>query len=161
MRLLDLFSCAGGAAEGYRRAGFEVTCVDIEPQPRNPHAFIRADAIEYVLAHGHEYDAVHASPPCQAYTQSALSQRNAGKVYPDLLEPTRKALIATRRPWIIENVVGAPMRPDFKLCGCQFGLKLRRERWFETSWHGCARNARGAVRWETGGRLSFLLWMRK
>jgi DNA (cytosine-5)-methyltransferase 1 len=29
------------------------------------------------------------------------------------------------------------MRPDFRLCGCQFKLPgLRRERWFETSWRG-------------------------
>lgn len=85
MRLLDLFCGGGGAGEGYRQAGFEVTGVDIAPQKNNPHTFIQADAL---------------------------------------------------KPWIIENVPGAPMRPDFKLCGCQFGLKLRRERWFETSWVG-------------------------
>ena len=40
-------------------------------------------------------------------------------------------------PWVIENVPGAPIRPDFKLCGCIMGLpELKRERWFETSWHG-------------------------
>lgn len=136
MKLLDLYCCAGGAGEGYRRAGFDVTGVDILPQKNNPHRFIQADAIEFAIEHGREFDAIHASPPCQAYTQSALSQRNAGKVYPDLLAATRDALNATGLPWIIENVPGAPMRPDFKLCGCQFGLKLRRERWFETSWNG-------------------------
>lgn len=133
-RLLDLFCCAGGAGEGYLRAGFDVTGVDIVAHKNNPHRFVLADALEYVAAHGHEYDAIHASPPCQAYTQSALSQRNAGKVYPDLLAKTRDALNETGRPWVIENVPGAPMEAHFKLCGCLFGLKLRRERWFETSW---------------------------
>lgn len=136
MKLLDLFCCAGGAGEGYRRAGFEIVGVDIVPQKNNPHQFILSDGLSFVAEHGHEFDAIHASPPCQAYTQSALSQRNRGKVYPDLLGNTRDALMSTGKPWVIENVPGAPMRPDFKLCGCQFGLKLRRERWFETSWEG-------------------------
>jgi len=136
VRLLDLFCCAGGAGEGYRRAGFDVTGVDIVERKNHPHRFILGDAIEYVLAHGHEYDAIHASPPCQAYSQAAQGMRNAGKVYPDLLAATRAALEQTGKPWIIENVPKAPMRPDFKLCGCRFGLDLRRERWFETSWHG-------------------------
>ena len=33
------------------------------------------------------------------------------------------------------------MRADYLLCGCMFDLPgLRRERWFETSWHGFAMN---------------------
>jgi 23S rRNA G2069 N7-methylase RlmK/C1962 C5-methylase RlmI len=103
-RLLDLFCCAGGAGEGYRRAGFDVTGVDIKPQKNNPHTFIMADALEYCAAHGDEYDAIHASPPCQAYSMSAQTQRNAGKVYPDLLAATRCALQNTGKPWVIENV---------------------------------------------------------
>lgn len=135
---MDLFCCAGGAGEGYRRAGFDVTGVDISPQKNNPHRFILGDALEYVSAHSHEYDAIHASPPCQAYSMAAQSERNKGKVYPDLLAATRIALEITGKPWVIENVPGAPMRPDFKLCGCQFAMDLRRERWFETSWNGMA-----------------------
>lgn len=138
MKLLDLFCCAGGAGEGYARAGFDVTGVDIQHQKNNPHVFIQADALEYVKAHGKEFDAIHASPPCQAYSMASKSQRNQGKIYPDLLAATRRALRDTGKPWIIENVPGAPMRADFKLCGCQFGLDLRRERWFETSWNGIA-----------------------
>lgn len=130
-RLLDLFCGAGGCAAGYHRAGFDVVGVDIEPQPHYPYEFHQADALTYPLA---GFDVIHASPPCQAYSQAAQTQRNAGKEYPDLLAPTREKLIAAGLPWVIENVPGAPMRADYKFCGCQFGLDLRRERWFEVSW---------------------------
>jgi DNA (cytosine-5)-methyltransferase 1 len=130
-RLLDLFCGAGGCSAGYHRAGFDVVGVDINPQRHYPFEFHQADALTFPLD---GFDAVHASPPCQAYSQSAQSQRAAGKQYPDLLGPTRAALQAAGLPWAIENVPGAPMRPDFRLCGCQFGLELRRERWFEVSW---------------------------
>jgi DNA (cytosine-5)-methyltransferase 1 len=134
--LLDLFCGAGGAAMGYHRAGFDVVGVDINPQPHYPFRFVQMDALHFWWRTSITPAAIHASPPCQAYSQSAQSQRNAGKEYPDLLGPTRGLLTETDLPWVIENVPGAPMRPDFKLCGCQFGLELRRERWFETSWHG-------------------------
>jgi DNA (cytosine-5)-methyltransferase 1 len=141
--LLDLYSGAGGAAAGYDRAGFEVVGVDLAPQPRYPFTFIQADALAYLAALSpadlDRFAAIHASPPCQAYSRGTGKERAAGKVYPDLLPPTRAALEATGLPWIIENVPGAPMRPDFILCGSMFGLPgLRRHRWFETSWHGFA-----------------------
>lgn len=133
-RLLDLFCGAGGCAMGYHRAGFDVVGVDIAPQPRYPFTFVQADALDYLAAHAHEFDAIHASPPCQAYSMAAQTQRNQGKVYPDLVAPTRKALAATDKPWVIENVPGAPVRADFRICGCQVGLPLRRVRLFEASW---------------------------
>jgi DNA (cytosine-5)-methyltransferase 1 len=145
-RLLDLFCGAGGCSVGYARAGFDVVGVDINPQPNYPFEFVQADALEYLhehLSHGAsrlgvtvQFDAIHASPPCQAYSIAAQSRRNGGHEYPDLLGPTRDLLEQTDLPWVIENVPGAPMRPDFKICGCQVGLELRRQRWFETSWHG-------------------------
>ncbi len=127
--MLDLFCGAGGCAVGYHRAGFDVTGVDIAPQPRYPFPFVQADALEYVAAHGREFDVIHASPPCQAYSRT---QRIHGKEYPDLLAATRRALEATGRPWVIENVEEAPLG-GIVLCGTFFGLKVLRHRRFESS----------------------------
>ncbi len=136
-RLLDLFCCAGGAGEGYRRAGFDVTGVDIRPQPKNPHRFIQADALEYLAAHGHEYDAIHASPPCQAHCD--LKHMWNAKEHVDLIGPTRELLKKIGRPYVIENVEGAPLVSPIILCGTMFGLgtsdaELWRHRLFEISW---------------------------
>lgn len=133
MKLLDLFCCAGGAAKGYHQAGFtEIVGVDIKPQPRYPFGFVQADALAYVAEHGHEFDAVHASPPCQAYTQLRYV---TGHEYPELIEPTREALRATGKPYVIENVPGAPLIADMTLwlAGTMFGLKVFRWRGFESN----------------------------
>jgi DNA (cytosine-5)-methyltransferase 1 len=129
-RLLDLFCGAGGAAMGYYRAGFDVVGVDIIDQPNYPFRFIRADAMD---VNWRNFEAVHASPPCQAFT-AARSMK--GRDHPDLLTPTRPRLQACGRPYVIENVPGAPMRADLILTGCQFGLQtedgqLCRPRLFE------------------------------
>lgn len=135
-RLLDLFCKAGGAGMGYHRAGFEVVGVDIEPQPRYPFEFHQADALEYLAAHWHEFDAIHASPPCQGYSIS----RNNGchKDAPRMIETVRDAILKTGKPYIIENVVGAPLIDPTLICGASFGLgvsgfDLNRHRIFETS----------------------------
>lgn len=132
-RLLDLFCGQGGAGMGYHRAGFDVTGVDIAPQPRYPFHFVRGDALDYLAAHGHEYAAFHASPPCQAY--SPLNARCGYRHTVDLLPPTRAALLALGRPWVIENVPGAPFRYYVMLCGGMFGLRTYRHRRFESSWY--------------------------
>ena len=137
MRLLDLFSGAGGAAMGYHQAGFaDIVGVDMAPQPRYPFAFVQADALTYVAEHGHEFAVIHASPPCQAY--SALKHlAKAG--HPELVEATREALQATGKPYVIENVVGAPLKWPLLLCGTMFdlqtpcGAQLRRHRLFESN----------------------------
>lgn len=129
-RLLDLFCCQGGAAMGYSRAGFDVVGVDIVSQPRYPFEFHQADALEYVAAHGHEFDAIHASPPCQGYSRAGRVHK---KVHPMLISKTRAALLAIGRPYIIENVEGAPLLGSLLLCGTMFGLSTRRHRVFETS----------------------------
>lgn len=132
-RLLDLFCGSGGAAMGYHRAGFDVVGVDHKRMRRYPFEFVQADAMAYTLD---GFDAIHASPPCQAHSVT----KNFTTVTHDtgwMLAATRARLIESGVPWIIENVPGAPMRADYKLCGCMFGLRrLKRERWFETSWHG-------------------------
>lgn len=115
---------------GLSRAGFTVEGWDIKPQPHYPFAFHQGDALASDLS---GFDFVWASPPCQAYTQASLSQRRAGKAYPDLMSATRKKLIDSGIPYIIENVPRAPMRPDIILCGSMFGLRLIRHRWFECS----------------------------
>lgn len=159
--LLDLFCCAGGAARGYYDAGFDVLGVDIEPQPRYPYDFVQADAIRFLddlltygsvtvvvdgafwRTHLRDIDAVHASPPCQGYSVTKSVNPYASK-YPRLIGPIRDRLIASGRPWVIENVEGAKseMRDPVTLCGSQFGLDgirsghrvyLRRHRLFEAN----------------------------
>lgn len=131
MRLLDLFCGAGGCAMGYHRAGFEVIGVDIVKQKNYPFPFVQADALNppFDLS---KFDAIHASPPCQDHMRKHVVDRpGTGWILPE----TRKMLAGQSVPWVIENVPGAKMRVDFKLCGCLFKLpNLRRERWFETSW---------------------------
>jgi DNA (cytosine-5)-methyltransferase 1 len=125
-RLLDLFCGAGGAAMGYHRAGFEVVGVDIKPQPHYPFEFHQADALTYPLD---GFDAYHASPPCQAYSVT----RNRSKDYPDLVGVTRQVLACTCKPYVIENVMGAPLRNPIKLCGSSFLLNVWRHRLFESN----------------------------
>ena len=140
MRILDLYCCAGGAAMGYRRAGFDVTGVDIVRRDRYPFDFIRSDALVFLerLIDGKlpdkpwlRFDAIHASPPCQAYSNA---QRIQDLDHPDLLAPTRERLVETGLPWVIENVEGAPMNDPVLLCGTMFpGLTTYRHRLFESN----------------------------
>ena len=131
-RLLDLFCCAGGAGKGYADAGFEITGVDIEPQPRYPFPFVQADALEYLRVHGHEYDAIHASPPCQGYSQSRFTPNALGKEYPMMIEETIAVLQQVGKPWVVENVPGSGLS-GLVLCGTMFGLKVQRHRHFAAS----------------------------
>jgi DNA (cytosine-5)-methyltransferase 1 len=138
-KLLDLFCGAGGAAKGYQRAGFHVTGVDLNPQPRYcGDVFHQGDALAFVREHGHEFDAIHASPPCQAHT--ALKTMYNARVHSDLIPATRRALKRLGLPWVIENVPGAPLIDALVLCGSMFHLRtaderaeLRRHRLFESS----------------------------
>lgn len=148
-RILDLFCCQGGAGMGYHRAGFDVVGVDIDPQPNYPFTFHQADALhvlrdlllsdilgtpahiageEYVLM---DFDAIHASPPCQAYSTITPDKSK----HPELIEPVRELLIETGLPYVIENVDGAKKHlvDPVMLCGSSFGLRVRRHRWFESN----------------------------
>ena len=133
-KLLNLCCCAGVSCHGYELAGFEVWGVDIEPQPHyvNPGRFIQADALEVLADRPFMecFDAVHISPPCQAY--SPLNAYNQVRRYPRLIEPARELLGRYGMPYVIENVPGAPLRDPVTLCGYMFpGLLVERHRLFE------------------------------
>lgn len=140
LRALDLFCGGGGASVGLYRAGFDVTGVDINPQPHYPFQFVQADALASVVD-PRGFDFVWASPLCQAFT--SLRHLQKGKVYPNLIPATRELLREAGVPYVIENVEGAPLgegRSLVYLCGSMFGLttrdgraELRRHRIFETS----------------------------
>jgi DNA (cytosine-5)-methyltransferase 1 len=124
---------------GYHQAGFDVVGVDIRPQPRYPFEFVQADCLTLDRDFIAGFDAIHASPPCQAHSSiSRVSGRQQHHV--DRIEETRALLSASGKPWIMENVVGAPLRDPFMLCGTMFGLgtscgaELRRHRLFESNW---------------------------
>lgn len=116
---------------GYHLAGYTVTGVDLEPQPNYPFEFIRGCAFEYAREHGHKFDIIHASPPCQKYSRATAPHRAKGKTYPDLIAKTRNLLDELGKPYIIENVACAPIRADITLYGYMFGLKVIRKRLFE------------------------------
>jgi len=151
-RLLDLFCGGGGASLGYYLAGFEVVGVDVKAQPRYPFAFFQADALEFASLYGYRFDAIHASPPCQAY--SRLAARHPEQDYPDLVAPTREVLESAGVPYVIENVPEAPLRNTVTLCGSSWGLgtddfQLLRHRSFETNWpayaDGCSHDSRPTI----------------
>jgi DNA (cytosine-5)-methyltransferase 1 len=129
-KALDLFCGAGGASEGLRRTGFEVTGVDIRPQPHyRGGTFVQADALEFPLE---GYDLIWASPPCQAFTAYKRRQSHVAPCQ-NLIPAMRARLAGSPALTIIENVSGAPLRQDLVLCGSMFGLDVRRHRLFELS----------------------------
>lgn len=160
-RLLDLYCGAGGAARGYQMAGFHVTGVDCRPQPRFAgDVFVQADALAYVAAHGREFDAIHASPPCQRFSVMSACRPHARAAHPDLVERTRAALLATGRQYVMENVPGSPLIAPVLLCGTMFGLRVYRHRLFECSWfflappHGPHRDNCPGTRHQAAGEIS-------
>jgi DNA (cytosine-5)-methyltransferase 1 len=133
-RLLDAFCGAGGCGRGYQRAGFYVVGVDIAPQPRYAgDEFVHGDALEFIREHGHEFAAIHASPPCQAYTHARHIANRGRDDHPRLIEPVREVLKATDLPHVIENVTGAPLDNPVLVCGTSLGLNVKRHRLFECS----------------------------
>lgn len=132
-RLLDLFCCAGGAGMGYAKAGFDVVGVDIDPQPRYPFPFIQTNALRLDPQFIATFDAIHASPPCQSYSDLAKRNGNAHE-WPRLVEPVREMLKRSGLPYVIENVEGAPLLDAVTLCGTMFpGLRVIRHRLFESN----------------------------
>ncbi len=117
---------------GYHRAGFEIVGVDINPQPNYPFEFFQAEALFFGDRFAFDFDAIHASPPCQLHSLASQHQgRERAAEHPELIAPTRELLERTNLPWVIENVAGAPIRHDVSLCGEMFGLRVHRHRYFE------------------------------
>ena len=137
MRLLDLYCKAGGASKGYQLAGFEVVGVDIKKQKRYPYEFIQADCLELMkdMEFLKSFDVIAASPPCQTHsiTQHLRNAQGKSTDKVDLIPQTRQALIASGKPYVIENVPGAPLIEPIQMCGSYFGLKVRRHRRFESN----------------------------
>lgn len=131
--LLDLYCCAGGAAKGYHQAGFDILGVDIVEQPNYPFPMIVRDVLGLPQGFLSVFDAVHASPPCQAYSDLAARNGN-GDDWPKLIEPTRDMLRESGKPYVIENVEGAPLQDYVVLCGTMFPeLRVLRHRLFEAN----------------------------
>ena len=133
---------------GYHRAGFEVVGVDIEVQLSYPFFFAQMDALDALrdLIEGarwsddNGFDAIHASPPCQAFTVYGNNRNHVKQDHPDLIEATRSLLKATSLPYVIENVPKAPLIDPVQICGTAFdgeyfdALEVRRHRLFEANW---------------------------
>jgi DNA (cytosine-5)-methyltransferase 1 len=149
-RLLDLFCGAGGCSVGYHRAGFDVVGVDITLHPDYPLELIVADAMD-VLADMDflaGFDAIHASPPCPHYSVATIATGTKAN-HPDLVPPVRELLRRSGLPYVIENVVGAPLVDPVLICGRALGLDISRHRIFETNTAvlsaGCACDGRPGV----------------
>ena len=143
--LIDYFCGAGGIAAGYKRAGFYVIGVDIEPQPRYAgDTFVQADALEMMAAHARDGAlffgpgltictpvVAHASPPCQA---SSDLRHRTGREYPQHIPRVRELLKTIGIPYVIENVEGAELIDPVRICGASIpGLRVIRHRLFESN----------------------------
>lgn len=146
--VLDLFCGAGGASRGYAMAGFQPIGVDIKPQKHYPYPFIlgKAGITMAILLEGgvihasrkgsdsfvlQDFSLIHASPPCQAYSSNVRGLSTVP--HPKYIKATRTRLQAAKVPFIIENVVGAPLIKPIMLCGSSFGMRVRRHRLFESN----------------------------
>ena len=122
---------------GYYRAGFEVTGIDIKKQKRYPFEFIQADALEVLqdVEFLNQFDVLAGSPPCQTHsiTQHLRNAQGKSTSKIDLIPETRDGFIASGKPYVIENVPGAPLNNALTLCGSSFDLKVRRHRLFESN----------------------------
>src|SRR5690606_40506960 len=121
-RILDLCCCAGAASEGYRRAGFVPTGVDIEQRDNYPFTFLREDALAVMGDSDFlsQFDAIHASPPCLAKCSLTLGTNNAmAGLYTDIYTELLDLMYDRRLPRVIEYHYA---RSNMVLCGEMFGL---------------------------------------
>jgi len=137
MKLLDLFCGAGGASMGYARAGFEVTGIDLKHGKRYPFTYIRGNVLEYLnVDFLSQFDVIAASPPCQTFSATKHLRNAQGKSTSkvNMIPEVREAIMASGKPYVIENVPNAPLINPIQLCGSGFGLKVRRHRLFESNY---------------------------
>lgn len=129
MNVLDLFCCEGGAARGYHDAGHTVYGVDLDKG--HEAGYLRSGAgfgsfgldwAEGLARYGDQADFIHASPPCQSYSvmnnpSYTMHEAHKGEKSKQLrlIEPVYHALLATGKPFVIENVSGA--RRDLEALG--------------------------------------------
>lgn len=130
--VLDLYCGEGGCSMGYYRAGYKPTGVDKHPMLGYPFEFIQADALAILddVSYCRQFDLIHASPQCERYSVTASLHDNE---YPDDIPIVREKLKKIGRPYVIENVPGAPLQNYVMLCGSMFGLGVIRHRLFECS----------------------------
>lgn len=122
--MLEVGGCEGGASYGYEQAGWKVTALDLDAAAlsHNPASVtIVGNGLDYIATHGHKFQAVHMSWPCQRW--AANGGNSARENWPDLVTPGRAVAEATGVPWVMENVAKAPLRRDLILCGQMFDLK--------------------------------------
>jgi len=139
VKALDLCCAGGGVTKGLQQMGYQVTGVDIQPQPRYcGDEFILGDMLTIMrrlIDTGaiEQYSFIHSSPPCQEWSNSTLQWRKQGRTYPNLIKEIRQLLRESGKPYSIENGQNAPLINPVTLCGCMFGLMTYRPRNFETS----------------------------
>ena len=116
---------------GLHLAGHYVEGVDNAAQPKYPFSFNLGDALNFPLE---GFDFVWASPVCKRYSSATKTSKTAHR-HPDQIAAVRKKLSDWGGPYVIENVLGAPLINPVLLCGTMFDLKLYRHRIFESNFY--------------------------
>lgn len=136
-KLLDLYCGEGLAAWGYWLSGrfSEIVGVDINPQMRSRYSFdfIEGDALALDYDFLSQFDFIHASPPCQAYSKATPEACRPN--HPRLIAATHLMLVASGKPYVIENVEGSgrELKPNIVLSGHAVGVPIQRTRYFHAS----------------------------
>jgi len=135
MLVLDLCCGAGGSAMGIMQAwpGCTIVGVDIKPQPHFPFEFIQDDWKNFLQRFGRDFNFIWAGPVCKRYTRMTNCRPGRSSFHPDDISIMRTMLQKIYRPWVIENVPGAPLQNPIILCGQMFNLPIYRHRLFECS----------------------------